>query len=141
MEQKGDEIQRESHGRQVLLAMAVVRFEMRACGVEDMVVLVLDLPAGSSGLPDGLHVGAIQGVRCRKRMVRQPGAVGLCGEAEFTPIAPQRVLTLAPGHSVGRPLGVPFANAPMPASDGPRVEISPASDAAIQSSRVLCASG
>jgi hypothetical protein len=54
-------MQRQSHGRQVLLAMTVVMFEMIAFGFEDIVVLVLDVPAGSSGLHDGLHIGAIQG--------------------------------------------------------------------------------
>ena len=52
MEQQCSEMQRESHGGQVLLAMAVVMFEMIAFGFEDMVVLVLDVPAGSSGLHD-----------------------------------------------------------------------------------------
>ena len=123
-EQQGSEMQRESPGGQVLLAMAVVRFELIACGVEDIVVLVRDVPAGSSGLHDGLHVGAIQGVRCRKRLVRQPGAVGLCGDAEFTPIDPQHVFTRAHGTSVGLPIGVNRVNATIPASDGPVLEIS-----------------
>ncbi len=68
MAQKREEIQCESHGRQVLLAMAVVMFEMIACGFQGIVVLVLNVPAGSSGLHDGLHARVIQVVRCRKGM-------------------------------------------------------------------------
>jgi hypothetical protein len=52
MEQQGEAIQCESHGRQMLLAMALVMFAMIACGFQDVVVLVLDCPAGSSGLHD-----------------------------------------------------------------------------------------
>jgi hypothetical protein len=52
MEQTREEIQRESHGRQVRLAMAVVMFAVVACGFQSSVVLVLDVPAGSSSLHD-----------------------------------------------------------------------------------------
>ena len=38
------------HSRPVLLAMAIVMVEMIAFGFEDMVVLMLDLPASSSSL-------------------------------------------------------------------------------------------
>jgi hypothetical protein len=124
MEQQGEEIQRESHGGQVLLAMAVVMFAMIAFGCEDIVGLGLDVPAGSAGLHDGLHVGAIQGVRGRKRMVIQQGAVGLLGDAEFTPSDPQHVFTLAPGNIVGIPIGVNLVKATIPASDGTVVESS-----------------
>lgn len=94
MEQECSEVQRESHGCQVLLTMTVVMFEVIACGFQGIVVLVLDFPAGSSGLHDGLHIGTIQGVVCRKGIVIQPGAVGLLGDAEFTPIEPPCVFPL-----------------------------------------------
>lgn len=71
MEQKRKEVQRESHGCQVLLTMAVVMFEVIALGFQGIVVLVLDVPAGSSGLHDGLHSSTIQVVLRRKRMAIQ----------------------------------------------------------------------
>ena len=46
-------------GRRVLFAMAIVMFEMIAFGFQGVVVRVLDFPAGSSGLHDGLHARAI----------------------------------------------------------------------------------
>ena len=84
MEPKRAEMPRASHGRPVRLAVAVGMFEMRAVGVQGVVVLVLNVPAGSSGLHDGLHAGAIPVVRRRKGMARAEGAVGGCGAGVCT---------------------------------------------------------
>jgi len=124
MEQKRSEIQRESHGRQVLFAMAIVMFEMRAFRVEGVVVLVLDFPAGSSGLHDGLHAGAIHVVLRRKGIAIADGAVGGFGDGECTPIDPQRVFSLAQRDVVGIPIGVHLVKATIPAADAPVGEIS-----------------
>ena len=72
--------------------MAVVVCEMIACGLQGVVVVVLDLPTGSSGLHDSLQAGAIQGVLRRKSIAIADGAGGCFGDGEFTPIDPQRVL-------------------------------------------------
>ena len=104
--------------------MAVVRFERRALGFEDMVVRVLDFPPGSSGLHDGLHGRVLERRGRRNRMAIPDGAVGLFGEAAVTPLDPQRGFTRAPGNSVGLPIGVYLAKATIPASDGPVLEIS-----------------
>jgi hypothetical protein len=123
MEQTCEEIQRESHGRQVLLAMAIVMFEMRAFGCKGVVVLVLDVPAGASGLHDRFLGRVIEMMVRRKRIVIQDGPVGLFGDGEFTPIDPQCVFSLAQGDIVGIPIGVDGAKATIPAADGERQEI------------------
>ena len=46
--------------------MAVVMFEVIALGFQGIVLLVLDVPAGSSCLHDGLHSSTIQVVLRRK---------------------------------------------------------------------------
>ena len=66
--------------------MVVILFEVLAFGFEDIVVLVLDFPTGSSGLHDGFHIGTIQRMAGRKRMAIQDGPIGLFGDGEFTPI-------------------------------------------------------
>ena len=121
--QTRSEVQRESHGCQVRLTMAVVMCEVIACGFPGIVVLVLDVPAGSSGLHDGLHRRTIPVVRRRQRMAIQEGAVSFVRDGEFTPIDPQRVFPLTPGDVVGRALGVEGAKAPMPTTDGALREI------------------
>ena len=68
--------------------MAIIMFEMIAFGFEDIIVLVRDLPARSSGVHDGFHAGAIQGVHGGEGMAIQDGAIGLFGDGEFTPIDP-----------------------------------------------------
>jgi hypothetical protein len=103
--------------------MAIVMFERRALRCEGVVVLVRDLPAGSAGLHDGLHAGAIQGVLGRKRMARQEGPIRLFGEGAFTPIDPSRVFALAQGDVGGIPRGVDIVKPPIPAAHGDLREI------------------
>lgn len=124
MEQKREEVQRASHGGQVLLSMAVVMFAGIAVGVQGMGVRVRDCPAGSSGLHDALHRSTSQVVRRRQRMAIPEGAVSVCRDGAFTPIDPQRVFPLTPGDVVGIAIGGDGANAPMPTTDGERLEIS-----------------
>ena len=118
MEQQGYEIQCQEHGRQVLCAMAVVMLAMIAFGFEGVVVLVLDFPAGSSGVHDGLHMGVLQGVLRRTCMAIQDGAVGFCGDGQFTPMDPQGIFAFAQGDLVGIPIGVHGAKPPIPAAAG-----------------------
>ena len=103
--------------------MAVVMFEVIAFGFQGIVVLVLDVPAGSSGLHDGLHSSTIQVVLRRKRMAIQEGAVSFFRDGEFTPIDPQRVCTLTQGDVVGIAIGGDGAKAPIPTTDGELLEI------------------
>ena len=108
----------------MLFAMAVVMLEMIAFGFEGVVVLVLDFPAGSSGLHDGLHIGVIQGVRRRKGIAIQDGAVGFFGDGQFTPLDPQGILAFAQGDLVGIPIGMDGAKPPIPAAAGALLELS-----------------
>jgi hypothetical protein len=93
-----------------------------ACGLQGMVVLGLDLPAGSSDLPDGLHRRTIQLVWRRQRMAIPEGAVRFVRDGACTPIDPPRVFTLTPGDVVGLARGVEGAQAPLPPTDGARLE-------------------
>ena len=98
--------------------MAVVMLEMSAVGVEGVVVLGLDVPAGSSGLHDGLHLGVLQGVLGRQGLAIQDGAVGFFGEGQFTPLDPQGICAVAQGALGGLPIGVDGATLPVPAAAG-----------------------
>ena len=80
------------------MAVGDVRGDRLWCS--GIVLLVLDVPAGSSGLHDGLHRRTIPVVRRRQRMAIQEGAVSFVRDGEFTPIAPHRVFPLTPGTSL-----------------------------------------
>jgi hypothetical protein len=104
--------------------MAVMMFEVRAFGFQDIIILVLDFPTGASGLHDGFHAGTIQGMIGRKRMAIQDGSLGLFGDGEFTPIASSRVFSLAQRDTGGIPIGVHLTKATIPAADVQWLEIS-----------------
>ena len=74
---------------------------MRAWGVQGMVVLGLDVPAGSSGRHDGLPSRTIQVGRRRQRLARAEGAVSGWRAGALTPMAPPRVFPRTPGDVVG----------------------------------------
>ena len=112
----------------MLFAMAVVMFEMIAFGFQGIVVLVLNVPAGSSGLHDGLHACVIQVVLCRKGIAIQDGTVGLFGDREFTPIDPHGVFSRTSRDLAGIPIGMDGVKAPIPAADGELLQISSSFD-------------
>jgi hypothetical protein len=121
-EQTRAEIQGQEPGRQVRLALAVVMLERIAWGVEGVGVRGLDVPAGSAGLHDGLHLRVSPGVLRRHGMAIQEGAGGGLGAGQFTPMAPHGSFALAPGDLGGLPRGGEGANPPLPAAAGERLE-------------------
>ena len=89
-----------------------------AFGFQGIVVLILNFPAGSSGLHDGLHACVIQVVLCRKGIAIQDGTIGFFGDSEFILIDPYGVLALAQGDGVGIPIGMDGVKAPILAANG-----------------------
>ena len=96
MPQERQEIQAGEDCRQLLLAVTQVVFEMVALGLEGVVVLVLDLPAGPPGSDQAGDVGLVD------RPVGDPGvvidrvALGV-GDADFAPVDLESVLALGQG--------------------------------------------
>ena len=75
----------------MLLAVAVVVFEVVALGFQGVVVVVFDFPPAASGRDDLRHLAVIerQG-RCKAVVI--PHATFFIGGGELAPIDPQGVL-------------------------------------------------
>ena len=57
--QEGQQVERKEEGSQVLLAVSKVVLDMIALGFEDVIVLVLDLPAGPAVQGNGFNIGLL----------------------------------------------------------------------------------
>jgi len=91
VEEKGQQIEGQQEGRQMLVSMPKVVFEVVAFGFEDIVVLILHFPAGSSSLHNFFDI------RPGNLMPSSPGipkggfAGGLVLDGHFAPIHLQGV--------------------------------------------------
>ena len=114
MERKGEQVQAEHRGREILLAVAEVMFEMVALGLEDVVVFVFNLPPSTAGLGHFGHVCHTETVIGDKGVV-----VELCGRfgidyGHLDPIDRERVLTVLQQDLIDEAIDGHFRQTPFP---------------------------
>lgn len=94
--------------------MAVIVFEVVALGLEDMVVLVLDLPAGPTSRHDGLDSLGGQVMVGDKGMVIEDFAGRFMGNGQVAPVDQQGLLASPQGQFVEIAITPHFAIATVP---------------------------
>src|SRR3989304_8689981 len=101
----------------MLLAMAEIVFEMIAAIFEDIVVFVLDLPAGAPHPPEGVDRGGRQRVVGDEGVVVEDFSRLLMADGQFQPVDQQGVFPIAERNLADKAILPEFAMLAVPAAN------------------------
>ena len=86
MDEKGHNVQSEKHGRQIVVAMPKIVFEVIAMFFEDIVAFVFVLPTGSSSVSNLLDIVASNKVVGDPSVVIEHSSTVGVGNGQFKPV-------------------------------------------------------
>ncbi len=122
VKQQGEEIEGRQQGGEMLLAVPEIVRQVIALGLEGVVVLVLDLPAGAAGAHDLGNVAGVDRAVARKGVVIHDLAVR-CGGGQLAPVHLEGIGAVAQRHFVHEAVGIGVGPFALPALDGERLHL------------------
>jgi hypothetical protein len=108
----------------MLLAMAEIMFQIVALSFEGVIVLVFDLPPGSSGLNHLSHIVIGDGIAGNEGIVVSHPIVRTA-HGDLTPVYPQRIGPISEGHAIEIAVGPGFFEGSRPPLDDERWQVNP----------------
>ena len=108
----------------MLVAMAEIVFQVIALRLEGVVIFVFNLPPGPLGLNNLGHSVISNEVMGDEGIVVSDPTVRTA-DGEFTPVHPQRILSISEGHPIEIAVGPGFFNGSSPPFDDDRRQVNP----------------
>src|SRR5262245_12959086 len=123
MKKESEQIEGQQETGQIVLAVTKVVFEMITFGFEDVVVFVLDFPAGASGLNDGDNRLFSEVVIGDKSIIVELFPSFAMGDGDLTPIDQQGRFAATERNLLDKTAGDDFGKPSIPPAQGHLVDI------------------